>query len=120
MLPLLKRLPLPASLSLLCGATLAPQWLNSIVMEVWPYVDKAVCRIVKIAAEKSCDEALKNAKFAIKKAGFKQLTFGEAPFRIESERRQGLREQGTIGKDLESRGVQLARVLGAAGAPELQ
>ncbi len=43
------------------------QWLNTILVEMWPFVDKAVCRIVKVEAEKACDEALKNSKFAIKK-----------------------------------------------------
>ena len=60
------------------------EWFNTIIAEIWPFVDAAVCKKVREEVEKACDSALKSAKFAIKKAGFKQLTFGDAPFRIES------------------------------------
>ena len=59
------------------------EWFNTIIEEIWPFVDAAVCKKVREEVEKACDQALKSAKFAIKKVGFRQLTFGDAPFRIE-------------------------------------
>ena len=59
------------------------EWFNTIIAEIWPFVDAAVCKKVKEEVEKACDNALKSAKFAIKKVGFRQLTFGDAPFRVE-------------------------------------
>lgn len=60
-------------------------WLNSTLEEVWPFYDKGVCKMVKQQVEGIFEQTLKTMKVpGIKKVGFKQLTFGDAPFRVES------------------------------------
>jgi hypothetical protein len=60
-------------------------WFNGILEEVWPYYDKGVCKMVKQMTEQIFEQQLKAMKVpGIKKVGFKQLTFGDAPFRVES------------------------------------
>eukprot|EP00798_Chlamydomonas_sp_ICE-L_P011463 gene11463-34177_t len=61
------------------------EWFNSIVEEMWPYVDKAVCRQVQQTTETVLKDLLTQVPVpGIKSMKFSHLTFGEAPFRIES------------------------------------
>uniref|UniRef100_A0A7S0RQP9 C2 domain-containing protein n=1 Tax=Chlamydomonas leiostraca TaxID=1034604 RepID=A0A7S0RQP9_9CHLO len=60
-------------------------WFNGVLEEVWPYYDKGVCKMVKKMTEGIFEQQLKAMKVpGIKKIAFKQLTFGDAPFRVES------------------------------------
>ncbi|PNH08684.1 Synaptotagmin-2 [Tetrabaena socialis] len=64
------------------------EWLNQLVVEMWPFVDKAICNQIKDATAQMMPEVLKNLPAAlkglVKSIGFKHLTFGSAPFRVES------------------------------------
>ncbi|EFJ40787.1 hypothetical protein VOLCADRAFT_119865, partial [Volvox carteri f. nagariensis] len=64
------------------------EWLNSLIGEVWPYVDKGVCNMIKEITAKTMPGVLKTLPAGlggiVKSIGFKHLTFGDAPFRVES------------------------------------
>ncbi|MEW5302412.1 MAG: hypothetical protein WDW36_005202 [Sanguina aurantia] len=60
------------------------EWLNTLLAKVWPFYDKAVCEMIKEATEQQFAKSLKAMTVpGLKRLGFRQLTFGEAPFRIE-------------------------------------
>lgn len=56
------------------------EWLNRILTELWPHYDRAVCQQVKDAVEPIME---RYRPPGLKRIFFQQLTFGEAPFRIE-------------------------------------
>lgn len=60
------------------------EWLNSLVSEVWPFMDRAASAKVKEQVEAVFVEVLRTQKVPIRAIGFQQLTFGEAPFRVEN------------------------------------
>lgn len=60
------------------------EWLNQLLAELWPFFDKAVCRMLKAQLEAQFATIIKAQKVPIQRITFKQLTFGEAPFRVES------------------------------------
>jgi len=75
------------------------EWLNTILEEVWPFVDRGVCKMVKEITENIFEEVLKVNKVpGIRSIGFKQLTFGDAPFRVESI---WVNEDGSEGMEME-------------------
>jgi len=61
-------------------AAAIPQWLNRLLTEVWPYYDRGICCMVKEVVEPIFDQ-FKPPLF--KKIFFQELTFGEAPVRVE-------------------------------------
>lgn len=52
-------------------------------MELWPYFDRAVCQTVKDVVEPIMDAY--RPVGLIQKIFFQELTFGDAPFRVEGE-----------------------------------
>ncbi|GIL55458.1 hypothetical protein Vafri_11001 [Volvox africanus] len=64
------------------------EWLNSLIVEVWPYVDKGLCNMIKEITAQVMPGVLKTLPAGlggiVKSIGFKHLTFGDAPFRVES------------------------------------
>jgi len=59
------------------------EWMNSILMTVWPYYDEAICAMVK----KEVEPLLNYYKPpGIKEIYFQRLSFGDAPFRVEGIR----------------------------------
>ncbi|KAF8057744.1 SYT2 [Scenedesmus sp. PABB004] len=56
------------------------EWLNKLLVEVWPYYDRGVCKAVREVVEPIM-EAYRPPIF--KRIFFEELTFGEAPVRIE-------------------------------------
>ncbi|KAG2448432.1 hypothetical protein HYH02_006324 [Chlamydomonas schloesseri] len=63
------------------------EWLNMLVEEVWPFLDKAICNMIKAEVEKTIPGVLKSLPAplngVISSIGFQHLTFGGAPFRVE-------------------------------------
>ncbi|EFJ40788.1 hypothetical protein VOLCADRAFT_107980 [Volvox carteri f. nagariensis] len=63
------------------------EWLNALVVEVWPFVDKAVCNMVKDITAQMMPGILQSLppvlSSQVKSVGFKHLTFGAVPFRVE-------------------------------------
>ncbi|GLC59938.1 hypothetical protein PLESTB_001556000 [Pleodorina starrii] len=64
------------------------EWLNQLIMEIWPFVDKGVCDMIKEMTAQVMPGVLKTLPAGmggiVKSIGFKHLTFGDAPFRVES------------------------------------
>ncbi|KAG2424545.1 hypothetical protein HXX76_014426 [Chlamydomonas incerta] len=64
------------------------EWLNSLIEEIWPFVDKGICQMIKEITAQVMPEVLKQLPAGlgglVKSIGFKHLTFGAAPFRVES------------------------------------
>jgi hypothetical protein len=56
------------------------KWLNSAIMQIWPYYDKAVCAMIKEQVEPIIEQYKPPI---IKRIYFKNLTFGDAPFVVE-------------------------------------
>eukprot|EP00198_Chlamydomonas_reinhardtii_P000381 XP_001689716.1 predicted protein [Chlamydomonas reinhardtii] len=63
------------------------EWLNALVEEIWPFLDKAICNMIKAEVEKAMPGILKSLpgpmNGIISSIGFQHLTFGGAPFRVE-------------------------------------
>eukprot|EP00877_Chromochloris_zofingiensis_P004904 jgi/Chrzof1/14414/Cz09g02020.t1 len=57
------------------------EWLNKLLVELWPYFDRAVCQTVKDVVEPIMDAY--RPVGLIQKIFFQELTFGDAPFRVE-------------------------------------
>jgi len=57
------------------------EWMNRILKECWPFYDKAICGTIKEMVEPEVD---KYKPSFIASIGFKNLTFGESPFRIDT------------------------------------
>jgi Ca2+-dependent lipid-binding protein len=51
---------------------------------MWPYYDRGICTMVKEIVEPIMDYY--KPPGVIKKIWFQELTFGDAPFRVEGER----------------------------------
>jgi Ca2+-dependent lipid-binding protein len=62
---------------------LCTQWLNRLLVEVWPYYDRGVCHMVKDIVEPIME--MYRPPGIMKRIFFQELTFGEAPFRVEGE-----------------------------------
>ncbi|GFR39731.1 hypothetical protein Agub_g212 [Astrephomene gubernaculifera] len=64
------------------------EWLNSLIVEVWPFVDKGICQMIKDTTARVMPDVLKELpvglRGVVKSIGFKHLTFGGAPVRVES------------------------------------
>ncbi|KAG2448431.1 hypothetical protein HYH02_006323 [Chlamydomonas schloesseri] len=64
------------------------EWLNSLIAEIWPFVDKGICQMIKDITAQVMPGVLKSLPAGlsglVKSVGFKHLTFGAAPFRVES------------------------------------
>jgi len=58
------------------------EWLNSVLQQMWPFYDPAICEAVKASVEPLLD-AYKPPGL-IKKIYFRTLTFGDAPFKIDN------------------------------------
>jgi len=57
------------------------EWLNRLLEEMWPYYDRGICQVVKDTVEPIMEQY--KPPGVIKKIYFSELTFGDAPFRIE-------------------------------------
>lgn len=79
------------------------EWVNQIMVEVWPFVDKGVCKFVKEFTEPIFDQAIKMLGVPIKKVRFKQLTFGDAPFRVEGITARESNDLGSKGLEVDMR-----------------
>lgn len=60
------------------------EWMNAILLEMWPFYDAAVCELVKEIVEPIMDSI--KPPLVVKRIGFKKLQFGDAPIRIEGVR----------------------------------
>ncbi|KXZ55135.1 hypothetical protein GPECTOR_3g286 [Gonium pectorale] len=64
------------------------EWLNNLIVELWPYIDKGICDMVKEITAQVMPGILKTLPAGlggiVKSISFKHLTFGAAPFRVES------------------------------------
>lgn len=58
------------------------KWLNRILTELWPYYDKAAAAMIKETVEPLMEQY--KPPGLIKKIYFKNLSFGDAPFKIEN------------------------------------
>ncbi|KAL8504496.1 hypothetical protein ACS0TY_015891 [Phlomoides rotata] len=56
-------------------------WLNKIILDAWPYFDKAACGIIKSSAEATFAEYI--GKFKINSIYFERLTLGNLPPKIQ-------------------------------------
>lgn len=56
------------------------EWLNRLLAEMWPYYDRGICKMVKEVVEPIIEQYRPPI---FKKIFFEELTFGEAPFRVE-------------------------------------
>lgn len=65
-----------------CNAFVLLQWLNRLLAEMWPYYDRGICKMVKEVVEPIIEQYRPPI---FKKIFFQELTFGEAPFRVEGE-----------------------------------
>ncbi|KAG8374241.1 hypothetical protein BUALT_Bualt11G0110800 [Buddleja alternifolia] len=52
-------------------------WLNKFILDMWPYFDKAACKIIKSSAEATFAEYI--GKYQIKSIDFERLTLGKLP-----------------------------------------
>lgn len=57
------------------------EWLNRILEEVWPFYDRGICDMVKQIVEPIMEQY--RPPGIMKRIFFQELTFGEAPFRVE-------------------------------------
>eukprot|EP00200_Dunaliella_tertiolecta_P001773 CAMPEP_0202346946 /NCGR_PEP_ID=MMETSP1126-20121109/5518_1 /ASSEMBLY_ACC=CAM_ASM_000457 /TAXON_ID=3047 /ORGANISM="Dunaliella tertiolecta, Strain CCMP1320" /LENGTH=747 /DNA_ID=CAMNT_0048938425 /DNA_START=160 /DNA_END=2400 /DNA_ORIENTATION=+ len=61
------------------------QWLNRTLEEVWPFYDQGLSKMIKAMVEDMFRQTLKVQKIpGVKGISFKYLTFGDAPFRVDS------------------------------------
>ncbi|KXZ55136.1 hypothetical protein GPECTOR_3g287 [Gonium pectorale] len=64
------------------------EWLNTLIREVWPFVDKAVCQMIKDITAQTMPGVLASLPAGlsglVKSISFKHLTFGAAPIRVEN------------------------------------
>eukprot|EP00198_Chlamydomonas_reinhardtii_P000382 XP_001689717.1 predicted protein [Chlamydomonas reinhardtii] len=64
------------------------EWLNTLIEEIWPFVDKGICQMIKDITAQMMPQVLKQLPAGmgglVKCISFKHLTFGAAPFRVES------------------------------------
>lgn len=58
------------------------QWLNRLVVDMWPYYDKAAGQAIREAVEPMMEQY--KPPGLIKRIYFKTLTFGDAPIRIDN------------------------------------
>ena len=58
------------------------QWLNRLVINMWPYYDKAAGQAIREAVEPILEQY--KPPGLIKRIYFKTLTFGDAPMRIDN------------------------------------
>eukprot|EP00879_Flechtneria_rotunda_P017918 GHRR01018780.1.p1 GENE.GHRR01018780.1~~GHRR01018780.1.p1 ORF type:complete len:574 (+),score=155.68 GHRR01018780.1:228-1949(+) len=56
------------------------EWLNRMLSEMWPYYDRGICTMIKDTLEPIMDQYRPPV---FKRIMFQELTFGEAPFRVE-------------------------------------
>ncbi|XP_073156433.1 synaptotagmin-3-like isoform X1 [Henckelia pumila] len=61
-------------------------WLNKFVLHMWPYIDKASCKIIKSSAELTFAEYI--GKFQIKSIDFDRLSLGMFPPKIHGVKAQ--------------------------------
>jgi Ca2+-dependent lipid-binding protein len=59
-------------------------WLNVTLLKMWPFYDKAICQAVREALDPILEQYRPHG--LIKRIYVHELTFGEAPFRIENVR----------------------------------
>ncbi|KAG1659304.1 hypothetical protein FOA52_003660 [Chlamydomonas sp. UWO 241] len=59
------------------------EWMNTILIELWPFVDAAVCKMVREMVEQVFADTIKSTGVPLKSITFNRLTFGDAPFRVE-------------------------------------
>lgn len=57
------------------------EWINKFLQECWPFYDKAICAMIKEMVEPEVD---KYKPSFISSIGFKNLTFGDSPFKIDT------------------------------------
>ncbi|GMH34868.1 hypothetical protein BSKO_02729 [Bryopsis sp. KO-2023] len=56
------------------------EWLNKILSQMWPFYDKAICKHIKDLVEPIMEDVRPPI---FKFIGFRKLTFGDVPFRVE-------------------------------------
>lgn len=61
-------------------------WLNKFILHMWPYMDKAACKIIRNSAELTFAEYI--GKFQIKSIEFDRLTLGAFPPKIHGVKAQ--------------------------------
>ncbi|XP_057805412.1 synaptotagmin-3-like [Salvia miltiorrhiza] len=70
------------------------EWLNKVILEAWPYFDKAACGIIKSTAEAIFAEYI--GKFQIKSINFERLTLGSLPPKIHGLKPQDSNENELV------------------------
>lgn len=85
------------------------EWMNKILLEMWPFYDTAVCEIIKVSVDPILDQV--KPPLLIKKIGFKKLAFGDAPFRIEAVRMDRLRKKDEIFLEIDFRWAGEANII---------
>ncbi|KAH6833360.1 Calcium-dependent lipid-binding family protein [Perilla frutescens var. hirtella] len=69
-------------------------WLNKIILDAWPYFDKAACGIIKSMAEAIFAEYI--GQFQIKSVHFERLTLGSLPPKIHGLKPQESNENELV------------------------
>eukprot|EP01026_Neomeris_dumetosa_P041862 TRINITY_DN3476_c0_g1_i4.p1 TRINITY_DN3476_c0_g1~~TRINITY_DN3476_c0_g1_i4.p1 ORF type:complete len:510 (+),score=48.64 TRINITY_DN3476_c0_g1_i4:335-1864(+) len=57
------------------------EWLNTMLIQMWPFYDYAICQTIKQIVEPVMEDH--RPPVIIKRIAFKKITFGDSPFRIE-------------------------------------
>jgi Ca2+-dependent lipid-binding protein len=57
------------------------EWFNRLLSELWPYYDRGICRVVREFVEPVMEQY--RPPGIIKRIFFQELTFGNAPLRVE-------------------------------------
>ncbi|XP_042015545.1 synaptotagmin-3-like [Salvia splendens] len=69
-------------------------WLNRVILDAWPYIDKAACGIIKTTAEAIFAEYI--GQYQIKSIDFERLTLGSLPPKIHGLKPQDSNENELV------------------------
>ncbi|PIN23369.1 hypothetical protein CDL12_03900 [Handroanthus impetiginosus] len=69
-------------------------WLNKLILDMWPYFDKAACGIIKSSAEATFTEYI--GKYQIKSIYFDRLTLGNLPPKVHGLKPQDSKENELV------------------------
>ncbi|XP_047086615.1 synaptotagmin-3-like [Lolium rigidum] len=69
-------------------------WMNKFIFDMWPFLDKAICKIIRSVAKPICDQYV--GKYGIESIEFGNLTLGTLPPTLQGIKVYEMREKELV------------------------
>nr|XP_051198805.1 synaptotagmin-3 isoform X2 [Lolium perenne] len=69
-------------------------WMNKFIFDMWPFLDKAICKIIRSVAKPICDQYV--GKYGIESIEFGNLTLGSLPPTLQGIKVYEMREKELV------------------------